>query len=72
MYADDLADDSSDDGSVVDQPGGSEAGLAPVTVSTINFVDLAGSERLSQASTDDAEKEKLRQKEVRLRGARMP
>lgn len=37
---------------------------APVTMSVINFVDLAGSERLSQAANDDADKEKLRQKEV--------
>jgi hypothetical protein len=45
--------------------GSGGAVLAPV-LSAINFVDLAGSERLSQAGvTDDADRERLRQKEVR-------
>jgi hypothetical protein len=48
--------------------GGAEvdmALMAPVTMSVLNFVDLAGSERMSQAATEDTEKERLRQKEVR-------
>ena len=39
--------------------------MAPVTISVLNLVDLAGSERLSQAASDDVDKEKIRQKEVR-------
>lgn len=39
----------------------------PVTSASINFVDLAGSERAQQAAVlDDADKERLRQKEVCL------
>ena len=44
---------------------GAPPDMAPVTISVLNLVDLAGSERLSQAASEDAEKEKLRQKEVR-------
>ena len=47
---------------------GAEDPLAPVTISVINLVDLAGSERLSQAASEDVDREKLRQKEVRERG----
>ncbi|KAG2433246.1 hypothetical protein HXX76_008315 [Chlamydomonas incerta] len=65
-------DASSDDGSMASDDsssgggaGGSGAGVQAPRMSTINFVDLAGSERLTQASmTDDADKEKLRQKEA--------
>ena len=43
--------------------------LGPTTMSTITFVDLAGSERMSQAAgAEDADKEKLRMKEVRCAG----
>ncbi|GAX76977.1 hypothetical protein CEUSTIGMA_g4424.t1 [Chlamydomonas eustigma] len=35
-----------------------------VTISVLNLVDLAGSERLSQAALEDADREKLRQKEA--------
>ncbi len=46
---------------------GDDAAAVPVTMSTISFVDLAGSERMSQSgSAEDADKEKLRQKEVRV------
>ncbi len=56
-----MASDDSSSGA-----GGSDAVVQAPRMSTINFVDLAGSERLTQASmTDDADKEKLRQKEVR-------
>jgi hypothetical protein len=37
-----------------------------VTISVLNLVDLAGSERLSQAALEDADREKIRQKEVKL------
>ena len=52
-------------------PATTEDPLGPVTISVINLVDLAGSERLSQAASEDVDREKLRQKEVSGGSGRM-